>query len=175
MEPLDTLLMRGETLSIGDREIDFNALKDVEILKSFLDDDHVPVKTMFEKPRDDSIPTEIDDWYYDSKGDILYLEQLLIEYTFFDVSPALFPKDSSLLVPPLLDSKQICSREVEIFDPFSLTQSGGMTWVMERAFYRFPHMSLPRQVTYSPKVVLYRFFHPNLTLGDGCDHELSSQ
>nr|GEV23865.1 hypothetical protein [Tanacetum cinerariifolium] len=39
-----------ETLSIGDREIDFNSLKDVEILKSFLDDDHVPVKTMFEKP-----------------------------------------------------------------------------------------------------------------------------
>nr|GFD21346.1 hypothetical protein [Tanacetum cinerariifolium] len=147
-EKVDIDLPFGEqldTLSIGDREIDFNALKDVEILKSFLADDHVPVKTMFEKPlgnldpmsrsvetsdlllkeltaeigRDDSIPTEIDDWYYDSKGDILYLEQFLIEYTFSDVSPALFPKDSSLLVPPLLDSKQIFSREVEIFDPFS--------------------------------------------------------
>ncbi|GJW66233.1 hypothetical protein Tco_0120657 [Tanacetum coccineum] len=38
---------------------------------------------------DDSIPTEIDDGYYDSEGDILFLEHLLIEEIFFDPTPAL--------------------------------------------------------------------------------------
>ncbi|GKC53959.1 hypothetical protein Tco_1076704, partial [Tanacetum coccineum] len=33
---------------------------------------------------DDSIPTEINDGYYDSEGDILFLEHLLIEETFSD-------------------------------------------------------------------------------------------
>ncbi|GJW01025.1 hypothetical protein Tco_1556276 [Tanacetum coccineum] len=68
---------------------------------------------------DNSIPTEIDDGYYDSEGDILYLEQLLNEDTFFDVSPSLSSKVSSLLVSPLPDSKHICLREVERFDLFS--------------------------------------------------------
>ncbi|GKC21158.1 hypothetical protein Tco_1023308, partial [Tanacetum coccineum] len=81
---------------------------------------------------EDSIPTEIDDGYYDSEGDILFLEYLLIEETFFDPTPAVLPKESTLLVTPLPDPKQICLREVERFDPFfSLTQSGNMTRVME--------------------------------------------
>ncbi|GKF20495.1 hypothetical protein Tco_0069133, partial [Tanacetum coccineum] len=93
-----------ETLSMGDRKIDFNPLKDVEILK-----------VMFEKPLgnldmmsrsvetsdfileeistgiglNDSISTKIDDGYYDSEGDILYLEQLLNEDIISDLSPAL--------------------------------------------------------------------------------------
>ncbi|GKE41358.1 hypothetical protein Tco_1468642 [Tanacetum coccineum] len=33
-------------------------------------------------------------------------------------------------------------------------------------------IDLPRKmVAYSPKVVRYRLFYPNLTLSDGCDHE----
>ncbi|GJV60110.1 retrotransposon protein, putative, unclassified [Tanacetum coccineum] len=96
---------------------------------------------------DDSIPIEIDDGYYDSEGDILYLEELLNDDTSFDLSEALLPKEPSPLVLPLLDAKQICLREVERFDPFfSLTQSSDMTWVMKRPSYRFPHMPLPRQV-----------------------------
>nr|GEZ83502.1 hypothetical protein [Tanacetum cinerariifolium] len=74
---------------------------------------------------DDSIPTVIDDGYYDLEGDILYLEQLLNEDTSSNLSPSLLPKESSLLVLPLPDFKQICLKEVERFDPFlSLTQSG---------------------------------------------------
>nr|GEW64460.1 hypothetical protein [Tanacetum cinerariifolium] len=74
---------------------------------------------------DDSIPTEIDDGYYDSEGDILYLEQFLNEDTSSDLSLTLLPKESSLLVQSLPDSKQICLREMERFDPFfSLTLSG---------------------------------------------------
>ncbi|GJX34982.1 hypothetical protein Tco_0246539 [Tanacetum coccineum] len=47
----------------------------------------------------DSISTDIDDRYYDSGGDILYFEQLLNKDTSSDVSPALLPTKSSLLVP----------------------------------------------------------------------------
>ncbi|PWA86090.1 hypothetical protein CTI12_AA142820 [Artemisia annua] len=83
--------------------------------------------------------------------------------------------ESTLLVTPLPVHKQICLREVERFDPFfSLTQSGDMTWVMDKPS-RFTHTPLPRQVTYSPKEVLYRFYHPSLTLSDGCDHDLRSK
>ncbi|GJX52369.1 hypothetical protein Tco_0280738 [Tanacetum coccineum] len=79
--------------------------------------------------------------------------------------------ESSLLVTPLTDPKQICLREVDRFDPFfSLTQSGDMSWVMERPSYRFPHMPSPRPSAYSPKVVIDRYFHPHLTSGDGLDH-----
>ncbi|GJX87184.1 hypothetical protein Tco_0339198 [Tanacetum coccineum] len=71
---------------------------------------------------DDLIPTKIDDRYHDSEGDILYFEHLLNEDTSSDVSQALLPTESSSLVPPLPDPKQICLREVERFDPFfSLT------------------------------------------------------
>ncbi|GJV00360.1 hypothetical protein Tco_1329630 [Tanacetum coccineum] len=49
---------------------------------------------------DDSILTEIDDGYYDSEGDILFLEHLLIEETFFDPISAVLPKKSTLLVTP---------------------------------------------------------------------------
>ncbi|GKB46219.1 hypothetical protein Tco_0896972, partial [Tanacetum coccineum] len=98
-----------DTLSMGDREIDLNYLRHVENLGSFLVDDPVSIPRMFDEPLgnsdsmsrsfetsdlfleeltadiglDDSIPTEIDDGYYDSEGDILYLEQLLNEDTFF--------------------------------------------------------------------------------------------
>nr|GEY83273.1 hypothetical protein [Tanacetum cinerariifolium] len=67
---------------------------------------------------DDSIPTEIDDGYYDSEGDILFLEHLLIEETFFDPTPAVLPKKSTLLVTPPLASMQFSLREVERFDLF---------------------------------------------------------
>nr|GEW13380.1 hypothetical protein [Tanacetum cinerariifolium] len=108
-EHLDTLLM-------ADREIDFNPSKDIEELERLLADDLVPIPRVFDKPLgdynlmsrssktsdlfeelidefglDDSIPTEIDDMYHDSEGDILYFEQLLDEDTSFDVSPALLP------------------------------------------------------------------------------------
>ncbi|GJR78221.1 hypothetical protein Tco_0149006 [Tanacetum coccineum] len=75
---------------------------------------------------DDSIPTEIDDGYYDSEGDILFLEQLLIEETFFDPTSVVLPKKSTLLVTPPPASKQLSLWEVERFDTlFSLTQSVG--------------------------------------------------
>ncbi|GKD92362.1 hypothetical protein Tco_1372199, partial [Tanacetum coccineum] len=64
----------------------------------------------------DSIPTEINDRYHDSKGDILYFEHLLNEDTSSDVSPTLLPTDSSSLDLSLPDHKQICLREVKRFE-----------------------------------------------------------
>ncbi|GJZ35289.1 hypothetical protein Tco_0581106 [Tanacetum coccineum] len=151
---VDIALPLGEhldTLSTGDREIDFNPSRDIEELERLLADDPVPVPRVFDEPLgnsdsmsrssetsdlfeeliaefglDDSIPTKIDDRYYDSEGDILYFEQFLNEDTSSDVSQALLPTESSLLVSPLPDPKHICLREVERFDPFfSLTQLGG--------------------------------------------------
>ncbi|GJU85480.1 hypothetical protein Tco_1293026 [Tanacetum coccineum] len=125
---------------------------------------------------DDSIPTDIDDRYYDSEGDILFFEQLLNEDSFSDESPTLLPIESSFLVPPLIDPKQICLGEVERFDPFfPLTQSGGKTRVMETPYLGFHHMPSPRPAAYSPKEVMYHFYQPHHTSGDGFDHENESK
>ncbi|GJZ10950.1 hypothetical protein Tco_0545709 [Tanacetum coccineum] len=147
---VDIDLLLGEhldTLSTGDREIDFNPSKDIEELERLLADDPIPVPRVFDEPLgnsdsmsrssetsdifkelivvfglDDSILTEIDDRYHDSEGDILYFEQLLNEDTSSDVSPSLLPTESFSLDLPLPDPKKICLREVERFDPFfSLT------------------------------------------------------
>ncbi|GKC59162.1 hypothetical protein Tco_1086760 [Tanacetum coccineum] len=120
---------------------------------------------------DDFISTDIDGRYYDSEGDILYFKHLLNEDTSSDVSPALLPIESSSLDLPLLDPKQICLTEMGRFDPFlSLTQSGRKTRVMEAPSFGFHHMPSPRPAAYSPKEVMYRYYHPHLTLGDGFDH-----
>ncbi|GKB07583.1 hypothetical protein Tco_0835867 [Tanacetum coccineum] len=81
--------------------------------------------------------------------------------------------ESSLLVTPLPDPEQICLREVERFDHFfSLTQLGGTTRVMETSSLGFHHIPLPRLVAYSPKEMMYYYFHPDLTQGDGFGHDL---
>ncbi|GJY47424.1 hypothetical protein Tco_0436487 [Tanacetum coccineum] len=176
---VDIDLLLGEhldTLSIGDKEIDFNPSRDIEELERLLVDDPVPVPRVFDEPLgnsdsmstssetsdlfeelidefslDDSIPTEINDTYHDSDGDILYFEQLLNEDTSSDVSPALLPIKSSSLDLPLPDPKQICLREVKRFDPFfSLTRSGGKTRVMETPSFGFHYMPSPRPAAYSP-------------------------
>ncbi|GKD68494.1 hypothetical protein Tco_1322584 [Tanacetum coccineum] len=114
---------------------------------------------------DGSISTDIDDRYYDSEGGILYFEQLLN-----DVSQALLPIESSSLVPPLSDPKQICLRKVERFDPFfSLTQSGGKTRVMRTPSFSSHHMPSPRPHTTS-RMLMYCYYHPHLTSADGFDH-----
>ncbi|GKG19893.1 hypothetical protein Tco_0376992, partial [Tanacetum coccineum] len=159
-----------DTLLTGDREIDFNPSRHIEELERLLADDPVLVPRVFDEPLgnsdlmsrssetsdlfeeliaefglDDSIPTKINDRCHDSKGGILYFEQFLNEDTSFDVSQALLPTESSSLVPPLLDVKQICLREVERFDPlFSLTRSGNMTRVMETPSSGFHHIPSPR-------------------------------
>nr|GEU42283.1 hypothetical protein [Tanacetum cinerariifolium] len=188
-DPLDTLVT-------VDREIDLNPSRDIEELECLFADDPVPVPRVFDDPLgnydsmsrlsetsdlfeeliakiglDDSILIRIDDKYYDSEGGILFFEQLLIEDTSSNVSPAFLPTESSSLVLPLPDPKQVCIRKVERFDPFFfLTQSGSIIWVMKTPSSGFHHMPLPHHAAYSPKVVMYRYYHPHLTSGDGFYH-----
>ncbi|GKB00153.1 hypothetical protein Tco_0828146 [Tanacetum coccineum] len=196
---VDIDLLLGEhldTLSMGDKEIDFNPTRDIEELECLLANDLVPVLRVLDEPLgnsdlmsrsseiselfeelitefglNDSIPTEIDDRYHDSEGDILYFEQLLNEDTSSNVSPTLLPTESSSLVTPLPNPKQIYLIEVKRFDPFfSLTQSGGMTRVMETPSFSSHHMPSPRPAAHSPNEVMYCYYHPHLTSGDGFDH-----
>ncbi|GKE26249.1 hypothetical protein Tco_1441633, partial [Tanacetum coccineum] len=116
-EKIDLLLRDDlDTISTGDREIDFNPYRDIEELELLLPNDHVPVPMVFDEPLgnsdsmsrsigtsdlileelttkiglDDLIQTEIDDGYYDLEGNILYFEQLHNEDTSSDLSPAFF-------------------------------------------------------------------------------------
>ncbi|GKA45550.1 hypothetical protein Tco_0738346 [Tanacetum coccineum] len=159
----------------GDREIDFNP-SDLETI------DLVSDPRMYDVPlgNDDSISRYFDVTISYPLCDFDDSYSLIIDNKIFDddfedlcsldpLKTIPLIDESILLVTPLPDPKQLCLREVERVDPFfSLTQSGDMTWVMERPSYRFPHMPLPRQVAYLPKVVMYRYFHPNLILSDGC-------
>ncbi|GJZ79946.1 hypothetical protein Tco_0644783 [Tanacetum coccineum] len=165
-EEIDLLLRDDlDILLTGYREIDFNPSRDIEELERLLADDPVPVPRVFNESLGNS-----DSMYHDSEGDILYFEQLLNEDTFSDVSPALLPTESSSLDLPLLDPKQICFRDVERFDPFfSLTQSDRNTRVMETLSLGFHHMPSPHPATYSPTEVMYCYYHPHLTTGDGFD------
>ncbi|GJZ76712.1 hypothetical protein Tco_0641384 [Tanacetum coccineum] len=197
-EKIDLLLRDDlDALSTGDRKIDFDPIRDIEELERLLANDPVVVPRVFDEPLgnsdsisrsietsdlileeltaeidlDDSIPTNIDDRYYDSEGDIQFFEQLLNEDTSSGVSLALLPTESSSLVLPPSASKQLSLREVERFDPFfSLTQSGEETRVMETSSFGFHHMSSPRPAAYSPKEVMYCYYHPHLISGDEFDH-----
>ncbi|GJX79528.1 hypothetical protein Tco_0327677 [Tanacetum coccineum] len=159
------LLLREHlnTLSMGDREIDFNPSRGIEELERLLADDPVSVPRVFDGPLgnydsmsrssetsdlfeeliaefdlDDLIPTKIDDRYHDSK-------------------------ESSSVNLPLPDFKQFSLREVERFDPFfSLTQSGGKTRVMETSSFGFHHMPSPRPAAYSPTEVIILYDRKDL-------------
>ncbi|GJT86125.1 hypothetical protein Tco_1067842 [Tanacetum coccineum] len=173
------LLLRDDlvTLLTRDREIDFNPCRDIEELECLLANDPVLIPRAFDEPLgnsdsmsrqfetsdlileeltteiglDDSISTDIDDRYYDSE-------------------------ESSSLVPPLPDPKQIFLREVERFDPFfSLTQSGEKTRVIETPSFSSHHKPSPRPDAYSLKVVMYCYYHPHLTSSDGFDPKTNSK
>ncbi|GJX31476.1 hypothetical protein Tco_0241331 [Tanacetum coccineum] len=108
-------------------------------------------------------PPEYDHFYFDLK-DISSLDP---------PESTLVIDESTQLVTPLPDSKEISLREVEIFDPFiSLTQSGEKTRVMETSSFGFHHMPLPRPAAYSPKEVMYCYYHIHLTSGDGFDPKI---
>ncbi|GKA02855.1 hypothetical protein Tco_0675636 [Tanacetum coccineum] len=54
------------------------------------------------------------------------------------------------------------------------TEMGGTTRVMETLSFGFYHMPSPRPDAYSPKEVMYPYYHLHLTSGDGFDHKLLS-
>ncbi|GJV99507.1 NAC domain-containing protein [Tanacetum coccineum] len=160
-----------DTLTTGDREIDFNPSRDIEELERLLADDPVPVPRVFDEPlgHSNSISRSFNVTFsnplFDFNDDsTLCYDNPVFDEEFEDISSLDPPEstpvidESSLLVTSLPDSKEISLREVKRFDPFfSLTQSGDMTWVMERPSYRFPHKPSPRPAAYSPTEVMIPF------------------
>ncbi|GKA91037.1 hypothetical protein Tco_0812907 [Tanacetum coccineum] len=134
-----------DTLLTGDRKIDFNPSRDIEELERLLADDHVPVPRVFDEPLGnfDSVLRSYDVTFsnplFDFNDDFtLCNDTSLFDEEFEDISSLDPPEstpvidESSLLVTPLLDPKQIYLREVERSDPFfSLTQLVAKTRVME--------------------------------------------
>ncbi|GKF09562.1 hypothetical protein Tco_0043786 [Tanacetum coccineum] len=185
---VDIDLLLGEhldTLSKGDREIDFNPIRDIEELECLLADNPVPVPRVFDKPlgNSDSVPRPYDVTFsnplFDFNDDYtLCYDNPLYDEEFEDISSLDPPEstpvinESNLLVTPLPASKPFSLMEVKRFDPFfSLTQSGGTTRVMKTSSFGFHHMPSPRPAAYSPKVVMYFYYYPHLTSCDGFDHE----
>ncbi|GJS65814.1 hypothetical protein Tco_0680378 [Tanacetum coccineum] len=167
-----------DTLSTGDMEIDFN-LRDIET------NDLILVLKVFHENlgNSDSVLRSYDVTFsnhlFDFNDDCtLCYDNPLFDEEFEDIS-SLDPlestpviDESSLLVTPPPASKQLSLREVERFDLFlSLTQSGGKTRVVETSSFGFHHMPSPRPAAYSRTEVMYCYFNPHLTSGDGFDHE----
>nr|GEV02319.1 hypothetical protein [Tanacetum cinerariifolium] len=173
-------LVRGEhldTLSTEDREINFNR-RDIET------NDLIPGLRMFDIPlgNDDSVSRSFNVTFsnplFDFNDDYtLCYDNPLFDEEFEDIS-SLDPPDStliidesSLLVTPLPDHKQVCLKEMERFNTFfSLTQSGGIMRVMKTCSLGFHHMPSPRPAAYSPKEVMYCYFDLHLISGDRFDH-----
>ncbi|GKC05039.1 hypothetical protein Tco_0996649 [Tanacetum coccineum] len=137
-EKVDIDLPFGEhldTLSMGDREIDFNLIRDIEELERLLADDPIPVPKVFDAPlaNSDSVPRSYEATFsnplFDFNDDYtLCYDNPLFDEELEDISSLDPPEstpvidESSLLVTSLLDPKQICLSELERFNPFfSLT------------------------------------------------------
>nr|GEU34354.1 NAC domain-containing protein [Tanacetum cinerariifolium] len=104
---------------------------------------------------DNSIPTKINDGYYDSEGDILFLKHLLIEETFSNPTPLVLPKKSTLLVTPPPTSKQSSLKEVRMIgcrrirgSGFKIRGSGANDWC-QMAVTRFDSTRLAQDLSQS--------------------------
>ncbi|GJW25891.1 putative reverse transcriptase domain-containing protein, partial [Tanacetum coccineum] len=138
MKPLDTLLMRDEVISTT------TARENDEFIKSSVND-LVLILREFE----DSISN--------------------VDHIFDSYVVAIHDPQFEIVTPLPIFQANICLREVERFDPFlSLTRSSETKWVMVQFLHRYVKILSPCPVACSPKVVMYRYFHPHLILSDGC-------
>ncbi|GJU05047.1 hypothetical protein Tco_1121477 [Tanacetum coccineum] len=185
MEPSDTFLKGDKVISTTlERENDKFIKSSVDDLVPILRESEVtPVYDDLECSNSDLVPRSYDVTFsnplFDFDDDYtLCYDNPLFDEEFEDII-SLDPSEStpvidesSLLVTPPPASKQLSLKEVEIFDLFfSLTQSGEETRVMKIPSFGFHYMPSPRPVAYSPKEVMYRFYHPHLTSGDGFNPE----
>ncbi|GJZ78200.1 hypothetical protein Tco_0642872 [Tanacetum coccineum] len=124
-EKLDIDLPLGEhsdTLSTGDREIEFNPIRDIEELERLLADDPVPVPRVFDEPLgDDTKPRsygvtfsnplfDFNDDYTLCYDDLLFDEEFKDNSSLDPLESTLVIDESSLLVTPPPTSKQLSLR-----------------------------------------------------------------
>ncbi|GKA65787.1 hypothetical protein Tco_0765494 [Tanacetum coccineum] len=122
MEPEDSLIMGGENLStIPEKEPD-------EFIKSSVED-LVPIPSESEDTSDSDrgdiadivaldidVSTDFEDDYYDSEGDIIYLESLLINDTIPNLFPEVFLDHDPKSIKDEPDNNNLKSM-VKVFDP----------------------------------------------------------
>ncbi|GJU35671.1 hypothetical protein Tco_1184025 [Tanacetum coccineum] len=103
----------------------------------------------------------------------LCYDNMLFNEEFEDISSLDPPKSAPLNYEPLegdiLFLEHLLIEDI-ISDP--TPASGGKTGVMETPSFGFHHMPSPHPVAYSPKEVMYCYYHPHLTSGDGFDPEI---
>ncbi|GJY21559.1 hypothetical protein Tco_0394125 [Tanacetum coccineum] len=68
------------------------------------------------------------------------------------------------------DDYTLCYYNLLFDDEFE--DISGKTRVMETPSFGFHHIPSPRPVAYSPKEVMYHYYHPHLTSGDGFDSKI---
>nr|GEZ16114.1 NAC domain-containing protein [Tanacetum cinerariifolium] len=139
-----------DTLSTRDREIDLNPSRDIKELERLLADDQVPRVFNETLGHSNSVSRSFDVTFSNSLFDFnddytLCYDNPLFDKEFEDISSLdpleLTPviDESTMIVTPPPDSKQINLKVVERFDPFfSLTQLGGKTRVMKTPSFEIP-------------------------------------
>nr|GEX96875.1 hypothetical protein [Tanacetum cinerariifolium] len=143
---------------LGERKVDID-LPFREHLDTLLMEDReidftnelIPVPWVFDEPlgNSDSVP----------RSDDATFSNLLFD----------FNDDYTLCYDnPLFDED---FEDISSMDPPELTPSGEEMRVMKTPSFGFHHMPSSRHAAYSPKVVMYHYFHPHLTSGDRFDHE----
>ncbi|GJS32826.1 reverse transcriptase domain-containing protein [Tanacetum coccineum] len=120
-----------DTLLTGDREIDFNPIRDIQELERLLAKDPVPLPKVFDAPlgNSDSVPRSYD---------VTFSNPL---FNFNDDYTLCYDN-------PLFD---------EEFEDIS-----GKMRVMETHSLGFHHMPSPLPAAYSPKEMMYLYYHPHL-------------
>ncbi|GKA11512.1 hypothetical protein Tco_0691058 [Tanacetum coccineum] len=124
-------------------------------------------KRMFDEPLgDDSQPRSYDVTFSNSLLDFNDDSTLCYDNPLFDDEF----EDISSLEPP--ESTLVINESTLLVTPLPDSKSGGKMRVMETPSFGFHHMSSPCPAAYSLKEVMYRYYHPHLTSGDGFDPEI---
>nr|GEX52747.1 hypothetical protein [Tanacetum cinerariifolium] len=92
-------------------------------------------------------------------------EQILRQHNIAQVTPHAY-------IPslPFLTTMELADTFLMGDEDYIITLSGGKTRVMETSSFSSHHMPLPRPPAYSPTKMMYCYYHPHLTSGDGFDH-----
>ncbi|GJX27351.1 hypothetical protein Tco_0233647 [Tanacetum coccineum] len=154
-----------DTLSTGDGEINFNHTRDIEELECLLAYDPVPVPRVFDDPLGIS-----DSMSRSSETSVLF-EELIAEIGLDDSIPIGIDDRYYDSEGDILFFEQLLNEDTsfDVSPALLPTESSSLVLPLPD-----PRQSSPRPVSYSPKEVMYRYYHPHVTSGDGFDPKIKS-
>ncbi|GJX41661.1 hypothetical protein Tco_0256651 [Tanacetum coccineum] len=181
MEPADTLLIGDEVISTT------LARENDELIKSSVDD-LVPILRESEVTSDSNLErdmpvntpfttTDVKEENFDINSP---LGEQVVDFLMENVDVADLPRHlvkqlfSHLVKNPSLTKRMSDEPLGDDSKPRSY-DSDGKTRMMETPSFSFHHMLSPRPAAYSPKEVMYRYYHPHLTSDDGFNPEIESK